>query len=68
MAELRRAFIELVNNGIKNPVIIKRTYNANFELLRLYASTDFGALLADGLGDAVWLSASLENRDFNKRY
>lgn len=59
MAELRRIFIELINNGIKNPVVIKRDYrDLSFELIQLYASTDMGALLADGLGDAVWICST----------
>lgn len=58
MAELRRIFIELINNGIKNPVVIKRYYNnISLDLIQLYASTDLGGLLADGLGDAVWISS-----------
>lgn len=58
MPELRRAFVELVNNGCKTPVIIKRHYSGLSEdQLRLYAATDIGGLLVDGLGDGVWLSA-----------
>lgn len=58
LAELRRIFIELVNNGINNPVVIKRHYNNTpLDLIQLYASTDMGGLLADGLGDAVWISS-----------
>ncbi|QQS35809.1 MAG: (E)-4-hydroxy-3-methylbut-2-enyl-diphosphate synthase [Ignavibacteriales bacterium] len=57
MAELRRLFIELVNNEILNPVIIKRDYeNISEDELRLFASTDIGGLLIDGFGDGVWLS------------
>lgn len=68
MAEQRRLFFELINQGIENPVIIKRDYsNVSLEELRLYSSTDFGALLIDGLGDGVWLSADLkEGIDENK--
>ena len=56
MAEQRRLFFELIKNDIQNPVIIKRDYNniTNDEL-RLYSSTDFGALLIDGFGDGVWI-------------
>jgi (E)-4-hydroxy-3-methylbut-2-enyl-diphosphate synthase len=37
------------------------------EELRLYSSTDFGALLIDGLGDGVWLNAELkESKDETK--
>jgi (E)-4-hydroxy-3-methylbut-2-enyl-diphosphate synthase len=58
MAEQRRLFFELINQGIKNPVIIKRSYsNLTLDEIRLYSSTDFGALLIDGLGDGVWLSS-----------
>ncbi|MCU0342543.1 MAG: (E)-4-hydroxy-3-methylbut-2-enyl-diphosphate synthase [Ignavibacterium sp.] len=57
MAEQRRAFFKLIENGIINPVIIKRNYSEiAFEDLQLFSSTDFGALLIDGLGDGVWLS------------
>jgi (E)-4-hydroxy-3-methylbut-2-enyl-diphosphate synthase len=61
MAEQRRLFFELMNQGIKNPVIIKRDYrNVTLEDLRIYSSTDSGALLIDGLGDGVWLTADLK--------
>ncbi len=59
MAEQRRTFFELIKKEITNPVIIKRNYfSITFEDLRLYSSTDFGALLIDGFGDGVWLSVS----------
>lgn len=56
MAEQRRAFFELMQNGIDNPVIIKRDYNdLSFDQLRLFSSTDLGGLLIDGFGDGVWI-------------
>ncbi len=56
MAEQRRAFFELIENEIKSPVIIKRSYKEiSFNKLRLYSSTDIGALLISGMGDGVWL-------------
>jgi (E)-4-hydroxy-3-methylbut-2-enyl-diphosphate synthase len=56
MAEQRRLFFELINLEINNPVIIKRDYNhITHDEIRLYASTDLGALLIDGLGDGVWV-------------
>lgn len=59
MAEQRRAFFDLIENKIENPVILKRNYSdIIFEDLQLYSSTDFGALLIDGFGDGVWLSVS----------
>ncbi|MBT8382408.1 MAG: flavodoxin-dependent (E)-4-hydroxy-3-methylbut-2-enyl-diphosphate synthase, partial [Ignavibacteria bacterium] len=58
MAEQRRLFFELIENEINNPVIIRRDYkNLSSDELRLYTSTDLGALLIDGLGDGVWVTA-----------
>ncbi len=55
MAEQRRAFFELINNEISNPVIIKRSYdNLTADQFRLFSSTDLGSLLIDGYGDGVW--------------
>ncbi|MCW8994226.1 MAG: (E)-4-hydroxy-3-methylbut-2-enyl-diphosphate synthase [Psychromonas sp.] len=69
MAEQRRFFFELISQGIKNPVIIKRNYsNVSLEELRLYSSTDFGALLIDGLGDGVWLTAELRESKEEAKY
>ncbi len=57
MAEQRRIFLELIEQGINNPVIIKRTYDKiNEDEFRLYSSTDLGALLIDGFGDGIWLT------------
>ena len=62
MAEMRRAFIELMNNDIKFPVIIKREYESiTPDEFTVYAATDAGGLLVDGLGDGIWLSS--ENID-----
>ena len=59
MAEQRRAFMKLIENTVKNPVIVKRAYeNLTLDELRLYSSTDAGALLIDGFGDGVWVCAS----------
>ena len=59
MAEQRRFFFELMNKEIKNPVIIKRDYkNISLDELRIYSSTDFGALLIDGMGDGVWITTN----------
>ena len=59
MADQRRFFFELMNNEMDNPVIIKRDYkNISLDELRLYSSTDFGALLIDGMGDGVWITTN----------
>lgn len=58
MAEHRLAFFELMDQHCEVPVIIRRRYVALSEdMLQLYSATDFGALLIDGLGDGIWLSA-----------
>jgi len=55
-AEQRRIFIELLNKGSQQPVIIQREYDTNnFENLRLFAATDLGGLFLDGFGDGVWI-------------
>ena len=71
MAEQRRVFYEILLKEIKNPVVIKRDYpNCTLDEIRLYSSTDFGGLLIDGFGDAVWLQTnftSVENlKNINK--
>lgn len=56
MAEKRRFFIELMNKNVKKPVVVFNEYtDIDDESFQLYASTDFGALLIDGLSDGVWI-------------
>lgn len=58
LAEQRRLFVDLLENGCKTPVIIGRAYqNLSAENLQLYAATDIGGLLIDGLGDGVFIAA-----------
>ena len=58
ISEQRKLFTELMNNGIKTPVIISRSYdNLSEEQLQLSASSDLGALLLDGLGDGIFIAA-----------
>ncbi|WP_266205659.1 (E)-4-hydroxy-3-methylbut-2-enyl-diphosphate synthase [Pontibacter kalidii] len=60
MPELRKCFIRLMNNGVQAPCIIKREYGAlTPDQVQLYAATDVGGLLIDGLGDGVLLSTEL---------
>ncbi len=57
MAAIRRLFVYLFEHEIHNPVIIERTFDKlNSDTLQLYASTDVGGLLVDGLGDGVLLN------------
>lgn len=58
-AELRRIFIEFINNGIFLPVILERQYTVQgYDEFMLYASTDAGGLFSDGLGDGLLLRIS----------
>ncbi len=60
MPELRKCFFRLMNNDIKTPCIIKREYELlTDDEVQLYAATDVGGLLIDGLGDGVFLSTAL---------
>ena len=57
MAEQRRFFFRLIEEGIKNPVILHRDYTGiSEENFLLYPSTDFGGLLIDGFGDGVFVT------------
>ena len=58
MAEQRRLFVELIENDCNVPVIIGRAYrDLKPDQLQLYAATDMGGLLIDGLGDGVFIAA-----------
>lgn len=60
MAEQRAFFFKLMEAGLDIPVIIRRSYSPEDDSLsrfQLYAATDAGALLVDGLGDGLWLDA-----------
>jgi (E)-4-hydroxy-3-methylbut-2-enyl-diphosphate synthase len=58
MAEQRRLFVTLMNKECDVPVVIGRAYqNLTSEQLQLYAATDFGGLLVDGLGDGIFIAA-----------
>jgi (E)-4-hydroxy-3-methylbut-2-enyl-diphosphate synthase len=57
MAEQRNLIFNLLERKIDNPIIIKRDYSKiSLDDLRLFASTDLGALLIDGFGDGVWIA------------
>ncbi len=66
MAALRRAYISLINAHIDLPVINRVNYsNQNADETMLYAATDLGGLLIDGLGDGVMLG--LDNKHIHDR-
>ncbi|HRH35171.1 MAG TPA: flavodoxin-dependent (E)-4-hydroxy-3-methylbut-2-enyl-diphosphate synthase, partial [Catalimonadaceae bacterium] len=57
MADLRRFMAELMIRNLNFPVIINRDYTDTTETdLSLFAATDVGGLLIDGLGDGIMLN------------
>ena len=59
VGELRAAIHRLTAAGLKNPVIVSRSYReTSIETLQIKAAADFGALLADGLVDGIMLEDS----------
>lgn len=60
MPALRRLFVYLIDNKVDVPVIIMRKFaHCSDDALQLFAATDMGGLLIDGLGDGVMLSTEL---------
>lgn len=60
LAEQRRFFFDLIQQENPVPVIILRKFGAlTPDQLQLYAATDVGGLLIDGLGDGIMLSTEL---------
>jgi (E)-4-hydroxy-3-methylbut-2-enyl-diphosphate synthase len=59
MPELRRLFFKLLEKQIQAPAIIMRSFpSLADDMLQLYAATDVGGLLIDGLGDGIMLGAA----------
>lgn len=60
LAEQRRFYFDLLDLQLDVPVINLRKYEQlTPDQLQLYAATDFGGLLIDGLGDGVMISTEL---------
>ena len=60
VAEQRAAFLLIREKGLRNPVVIRRTYDeTDAETLQVKAAADLGLLLIDGFGDGIWV----ENRN-----
>ncbi|WP_143962251.1 (E)-4-hydroxy-3-methylbut-2-enyl-diphosphate synthase [Litoribacter populi] len=63
---LRRAMVNIMDQKIKAPVIIKTDYKGlDNDQTMLYAATDVGGLLIDGLGDGVMMG--LAGSELNDR-
>jgi (E)-4-hydroxy-3-methylbut-2-enyl-diphosphate synthase len=59
VADLRRTIFKWMEAGIKTPVIVHRRYESvNDDEWLLYAATDLGALLLDGLIDGIWIECA----------
>lgn len=56
MAEMRAAFVLLINAALDVPVILHRKYQTSDTDFVLFSATDCGGLLLDGLGDGIMLS------------
>ena len=66
-AAQRRFFIGCIEQGIKNPVIIKRSYAGyTKDEFLLYSATDLGALQVDGFGDGIWLESDHDKGFINE--
>lgn len=60
MAALRQFFFRLMEENIVTPVVVIRKYkDISDDELQVYAATDIGGLLIDGLGDGAMLSTEL---------
>lgn len=58
MVDLRTACMVLDAAGVNAPVVFRRRYDtADVETFQLYAATDLGGPLVDGMGDGVWPEA-----------
>ena len=53
----RNFVIEMINNNLMNPFIIRRDYNNDPDLL-IRSSIDIGSLMIDGISDGIWLSST----------
>ncbi|MDO9551870.1 (E)-4-hydroxy-3-methylbut-2-enyl-diphosphate synthase [Rhodonellum sp.] len=57
MPALRRAFVELIEGNNQIPVVVQVNYPfADPDKIMLYAATDVGGLLVDGLGEGIMIA------------
>lgn len=67
MADQRALFAALEAEGIKLPVIIRRSYDMqDADKLQLYAATDLSGLLLDGYGDGIWIEGEASPNMINR--
>lgn len=64
--DFRRILLEIENLGIKNPVILKKSYeDLTLEEIQLFAATDIGGVFLDGFGDGIMLSTTNNPKGVN---
>ena len=64
-AEYRAFFMLLLENGIKNPVILKNKYSeTEIEDFQIKSSADIGALFIEGFGDGICISNKQKKANF----
>ena len=60
--EIRRFFIELIENNLSVPVIVRKNFNEtlNKEKLQIFSSIDIGGVFCDGFGDGIFLTSGIK--------
>lgn len=66
MPEIRRMLFELLSNKFELPIVINYKYpKMDVEDLMLFASTDFGTPIIDGMCNGIWLQAETDMETVN---
>ena len=69
-AEIRRFFIELIENNLSVPVVVRKNFyeTLNKEKLQIFSSIDIGGVFCDGFGDGIFLTTGnkLDIHNLNK--
>lgn len=69
MPALRRAMVSLMDSNSKIPVVLKVSYpDQTADETMLYAATDVGGLLIDGLGDGIFISLEKEQNHTREEF
>ena len=69
MQNIRRMFVELENNKVKNPaIIICDSSDENMDQSLIHYSVECGALLLDGFSDGICLGHHFMNKNVNTDY
>jgi (E)-4-hydroxy-3-methylbut-2-enyl-diphosphate synthase len=69
MTILRELFFKMNDWNVKKPIVLAHNYSSvtDEEKFMLHCSTDFGGLLIDGFGDAIFMTANaIDNKRINQ--